>query len=132
MQMNDSIGLSAAAYGAGAGLFFLTYMLFEPPSNVVMARVGARIWLSRIMVTWGLVTMATALTRLRLPEQESHQIEGLLTLNQRRGHRDQSPRDHDAREPDPCAHPRHHHVGRRLEQHVGQEEQARSSAVRGR
>lgn len=61
LQMNESIGLSAAAYGAGAGLFFLTYMLFEPPSNVVMARVGARIWLSRIMVTWGLVTMATAL-----------------------------------------------------------------------
>jgi MFS transporter, ACS family, tartrate transporter len=60
LQMNESIGLSAAAYGAGAGLFFLTYLLFEPPSNVILARVGARIWLTRIMVTWGLVTAATA------------------------------------------------------------------------
>ena len=60
LEMNASIGLSAAAYGAGAGLFFLTYLLFEPPSNMILARVGARIWLTRIMVTWGLVTAGTA------------------------------------------------------------------------
>lgn len=60
LEMNASIGLSAAAYGTGAGLFFLTYLLFEPPSNMILARVGARIWLTRIMVTWGLVTAGTA------------------------------------------------------------------------
>jgi len=50
--------ISDAAYALGAGLFFLTYAAFEVPSNLIMHRVGARIWMARIMVTWGLVSGA--------------------------------------------------------------------------
>ena len=56
LQMNEAIGLSARAYGRGAGIFFLSYVLFEIPSNVILARVGARLWIARIMITWGLVS----------------------------------------------------------------------------
>ena len=56
-----SAGLSNATYAMGAGLFFLTYALFEVPSNLILHRVGARIWMCRIMVSWGLVSMATLL-----------------------------------------------------------------------
>ena len=52
-------GIDAAAYGLGAGLFFLTYALLEVPSNLILHRIGARVWISRIMITWGLITMAT-------------------------------------------------------------------------
>src|SRR5262245_55317160 len=54
LRMNEDIGLSAAAYGLGSGIFFLGYALFEVPSNVLLARVGARWWIARIAVTWGL------------------------------------------------------------------------------
>jgi MFS family permease len=54
-----STGISEAAYALGAGLFFLTYALLEVPSNLIMHRVGARVWMSRIMVTWGVVSAAT-------------------------------------------------------------------------
>lgn len=57
--LHDSRGISEAAYAMGAGLFFVTYALFEIPSNLIMHRVGARIWLSRIMATWGLISAAT-------------------------------------------------------------------------
>jgi MFS family permease len=60
IKMNADLGLSAGAFGLGAGLFFVLYVLLEVPSNVVMARVGARWWMSRIMVSWGLVTLLTA------------------------------------------------------------------------
>ena len=63
LQMNQDLGLSAAAYGTGAGLFFLGYVLFEVPSNLILQRVGARLWIARIMVTWGLISMAMALVR---------------------------------------------------------------------
>jgi MFS transporter, ACS family, tartrate transporter len=56
LQMNAAIGLSDRAYGRGAGIFFLSYVLFEIPSNVILARVGARLWIARIMITWGLVS----------------------------------------------------------------------------
>jgi MFS transporter, ACS family, tartrate transporter len=56
--MNVDLGISSAAYGLGAGLFFIGYVLFEVPSNVILHRVGARIWLARIMVTWGLISGA--------------------------------------------------------------------------
>lgn len=56
LQMNEALGFSEAAYGLGAGIFFLGYTLFEIPSNVILARVGARIWIARIMMTWGLVS----------------------------------------------------------------------------
>jgi ACS family tartrate transporter-like MFS transporter len=63
LQMNAVLGLSASAYGLGAGIFFVSYTLFEVPSNVVLARVGARLWIARIMITWGLVSSGMMLVR---------------------------------------------------------------------
>lgn len=51
-------GIDAAAYGLGAGLFFITYAVLEVPSNLILHRIGAKVWISRIAVTWGLLTMA--------------------------------------------------------------------------
>jgi ACS family tartrate transporter-like MFS transporter len=61
LTMNRDIGLDTLSYAWGAGIFFIAYFLFEVPSNLVMERVGARRWISRIMISWGLVTGATAL-----------------------------------------------------------------------
>lgn len=58
LQMNEDLGLSAAMYGFGAGIFFIGYALFEVPSNLVLARVGARLWIARIMITWGVISVA--------------------------------------------------------------------------
>jgi len=58
-QFQLSVGISETAYAWGAGLFFLSYALFEIPSNLILHRVGARIWMCRIMVTWGIVSIAT-------------------------------------------------------------------------
>jgi len=63
LQMNAALGLSARAYGLGAGIFFVSYTLFEVPSNVVLARIGARLWIARIMITWGLVSAGMMLVR---------------------------------------------------------------------
>lgn len=60
LTMNADLGLSAAAYGLGAGLFFIGYFFFEIPSNVILHKVGARRWIARIMVTWGLIASSTA------------------------------------------------------------------------
>ncbi|WP_230948916.1 MFS transporter [Burkholderia cepacia] len=60
LQMTSSIGLSDAAYGLGAGLFFIGYLFFEVPSNLILHRVGARIWIARIMITWGVVSALMA------------------------------------------------------------------------
>jgi sugar phosphate permease len=60
LQMNHDIGLTHAAFGLGGGLFYVTYVLFEIPSNLAMKRVGARLWIARIMVSWGLVAAAMA------------------------------------------------------------------------
>ncbi|MBO9695215.1 MAG: MFS transporter [Sphingopyxis sp.] len=60
LRMADDIGLTDVAYGIGAGVFYLGYILFEVPSNLYMKRVGARRTLTRIMVLWGLVTVGTA------------------------------------------------------------------------
>ncbi len=62
-HLQADIGLSAAAYGFGAGLFFLTYALCEVPSNLIMHKVGARIWITRIMISWGLVSLGMALVQ---------------------------------------------------------------------
>ncbi|WP_323120391.1 MFS transporter [Burkholderia alba] len=62
-SMGIDLGISSAAYGLGAGLFFLTYALFEIPSNLIMHRVGARFWIARIMVTWGALSVAMAFVR---------------------------------------------------------------------
>src|ERR1041385_2802129 len=53
LQMNADLRFSAATFGFGSGIFFLGYCLFEVPSNLVLERVGARLWIARIMVTWG-------------------------------------------------------------------------------
>ena len=53
LTMNNDLGLSSAAFGFGAGVFFVTYMLFEVPSNLALERFGARRWIARIMFTWG-------------------------------------------------------------------------------
>src|SRR5712691_274295 len=63
LQMNRALGLSATTYGFGAGIFFLSYVLFEIPSNVILARVGARLWIARIMISWGLVSSAMMFVR---------------------------------------------------------------------
>jgi len=60
LTMNKDLGLDAAVYGMAAGAFFWGYVLFEVPSNVVLEKVGARLWIARIMVTWGLCSAATA------------------------------------------------------------------------
>ncbi len=59
LTMNSELGISATAYGFAAGVYFWSYTLLEPPSNWVLSKVGARKWISRIMVTWGLVTIGT-------------------------------------------------------------------------
>lgn len=56
VQMNASLGFSAAVYGFGAGVFFVGYSLFEIPSNLMMVRFGARRWIARIMLTWGVIS----------------------------------------------------------------------------
>ncbi|MES5486972.1 MFS transporter [Bradyrhizobium sp. INPA03-11B] len=60
LQMNKAIGLSATQFGWGAGILFFSYCLLEVPSNMMMYRFGARRWLARIMITWGLAAAATA------------------------------------------------------------------------
>src|SRR5438067_1073506 len=56
LQMLNDLGLSEKVYGLGAGMFYVGYMLFEVPSNLILHRVGARRWISRIMVSWGIIS----------------------------------------------------------------------------
>jgi MFS transporter, ACS family, tartrate transporter len=56
LQMNQDLGLSASVFGLGSGIFFIGYFLFEVPSNLIMERIGARLWIARIMISWGLVS----------------------------------------------------------------------------
>jgi len=63
LQMNRDLGLSATAYGLGAGILFIGYALFEVPSNIILARVGARRWIARIAITWGLLSAAMMFVR---------------------------------------------------------------------
>ena len=60
LQMAQDLRLSNAAYGAGAGIFFVGYFLFEIPANLLLVRLGAKVWLSAIVVAWGLVSTCTA------------------------------------------------------------------------
>ncbi len=60
LDMNRDLGFSAAVYGLGSGIFFVSYTLLEVPSNLMLARVGARVWIARIMLTWGLVSVGMA------------------------------------------------------------------------
>jgi len=61
LEMNADLGFTPAIYGAGAGIFFVGYILLEVPSNLALQRFGARIWIARIMISWGLVAIAMAL-----------------------------------------------------------------------
>jgi D-galactonate transporter len=56
LQMEIDLGFSQTVYGLGAGMFFIGYFFFEVPSNMIMYRVGARLWIARIMITWGLLS----------------------------------------------------------------------------
>ena len=60
LTMNAALGIDDAVYAFGAGIFFIGYFLFEVPSNLILERVGARRWIARIMITWGVVSGATA------------------------------------------------------------------------
>src|SRR3569623_1756627 len=60
LTMNQDLGFSPEVYGWGTGIFFLGYLVFEVPSNLILERVGARLWMARIMITWALVSMAFA------------------------------------------------------------------------
>jgi MFS transporter, ACS family, tartrate transporter len=63
LQMNTALQLSASVYGFGAGIFFVSYVLFEIPSNLLLDRFGVRVWIARIMITWGIVSAATMFVR---------------------------------------------------------------------
>lgn len=60
LQMNHDIGLSPKMFGFASSLFFIAYFIFEVPSNLALQKFGARKWLARIMVTWGLISACTA------------------------------------------------------------------------
>jgi MFS transporter, ACS family, tartrate transporter len=60
LTMNKDIGLDAYSYGLGAGIFFIGYFIFEIPSNLILARVGASRWIARILFTWGIIATAMA------------------------------------------------------------------------
>ena len=63
LQMNKDLGFSASVFGFGAGIFFLGYFVFEVPSNLALERFGARKWIARIMLTWGVLSGAMAFVR---------------------------------------------------------------------
>ncbi|KAA1233952.1 MULTISPECIES: MFS transporter [Agrobacterium tumefaciens complex] len=63
LTMNQDLGFSSTVFGVGAGIFFLGYFLFEVPSNLILNKVGARIWIARVMITWGIVSGAMALVQ---------------------------------------------------------------------
>jgi len=63
LQMSSELGFSDTAYGLGAGIFFIGYFFFEVPSNILLQKFGARIWIARIMIMWGIISMATCLVR---------------------------------------------------------------------
>jgi MFS transporter, ACS family, tartrate transporter len=63
LQMNVDLGFSPAVYGFGAGILFLGYVLFGVPSNLILARLGARVWIACLMITWGLLASAMMFVR---------------------------------------------------------------------
>ena len=63
LQLNEALKFDPAVFGLGAGVFFLGYFVFEVPSNLIMQRVGARIWMARILMTWGIISSAMIFVR---------------------------------------------------------------------
>lgn len=87
LEMNKDLGLSPSQYGTAASIFFVGYVLFEIPSNILLERIGARVWLARIMITWGAIVAAMAFVegtaslyvlRLLLGIAEAGLLPGLL------------------------------------------------------
>ena len=60
LGMNSALGISVEVFGFLSGIFFIGYLLFEIPSNIILERIGARVWIARIMITWGIVEVVTA------------------------------------------------------------------------
>jgi ACS family tartrate transporter-like MFS transporter len=60
LTMNKALGFTSAVYGFGGGIFFLGYFIFEVPSNILLSKVGARVWIARILITWGIISACTA------------------------------------------------------------------------
>src|SRR5689334_9557815 len=60
LQMNHDLGLTPAIFGFASSLFFVSYFLIEVPSNLALQKFGARIWIARIMITWGIISAGTA------------------------------------------------------------------------
>jgi len=63
LTMNKELAISSQQYGFIAGIFFFGYFIFEIPSNLLLHRIGARVWIARILVTWGIVTMLSGFAR---------------------------------------------------------------------
>src|SRR5215467_6991814 len=63
LTMNRELGIDAQQFGLLAGIFFFGYFIFEVPSNLLMHRIGARVWLTRILVTWGIVAVVTGFAK---------------------------------------------------------------------
>ncbi len=89
LQMNEALQFNEAVYGLGAGIFFIGYFLFEIPSNMILRRVGAGVWISRIMISWGIVSACTVfvttpwqfyMVRFALGVAEAGFVPGILYL----------------------------------------------------
>ncbi|SUW63609.1 Inner membrane transport protein RhmT [Buttiauxella agrestis] len=63
LQMNADLALTAEMYGIAAGIFYIAYIIFEVPSNIILTRVGAKLWIARIMVTWGIIAAGMSLVQ---------------------------------------------------------------------
>ncbi len=63
LQMLSDLSFSNTVYGLGAGIFFLGYVIFEVPSNILMHKVGAKLWIARIMISWGMIGAAMAFVK---------------------------------------------------------------------
>ena len=63
LGMNKDLGISMTVFGTLGGIFYITYFIFEIPSNVILHRVGARVWIARILITWGIITVLTGFVR---------------------------------------------------------------------
>src|ERR1700694_6074429 len=61
LTMNQDLGLTAEMFGFGVGIFFFGYFIFEVPSNLLLERVGGRLWITRIMISWGVISVGFAL-----------------------------------------------------------------------
>ena len=59
LQMQQDLGMSDSVYGIGAGIFFLGYFIFEVPANIILQKIGARLWIGPIMIAWGIVSTCT-------------------------------------------------------------------------